>query len=920
MTPVITVDSGGGYSEEVMVLRVPVRLPDVGHLPMGFFYEQETGLLEAIPLTDFGGGRITLATRHFSDIVVVQVDINDLPSTIDTGFRPRVDDWHFPNDGSYVSPIGHCAGQTLTAMWYFARKVREGGPNLYGLHDNGTPGLWEDDVLAYRLASLVQVDIDWDVQAKSYTQGLREWIDTPNVDDTNTWNQIRAAMYVTGQPQLIGVRNSKEKRGHALIAYKVSENRLYVADPNFPGQSDRYIPIGRPWGAPTIQLFSPYRSGDSARAIERGSQTEYDEVHFYGQTALVNWDMLGDRWLEFEQGSVGAGRFPPYRLMYLDADGQQRALRDGLVVSQQSLFVEVAGQDGGEPPFIPNVNVYLDGKWQKQAQFGLEVAPGLNSLGIAVYGQMEVSKDRFEDRWIGFDWILVTYLPSAIPISTPSPTPPPPTQTPIPIDAPAAEPLIAFSSSVSPQIRVMQPDGSDMTGLTSITNLLVYDPKWSHDGSRIAFKAGVRDGAWQVFLMNTDGSGLSSLTSGFAAIGTTEWSPDGSRIAFSALSDYLYGNYDVYVINTDGTGLTNLTDDTSTGGSGPSWSPDGTRIAFSSGRDGDKSETGFTLSEIYVMNADGSQQTNLTNNPTLNDYTAAWSPDGATIAFTGYNYETHNGGVYSMNADGSGRTRLTSDSVDASYPAWSPDGSRVAFKGRSDDRSDIYVVNADGSEETRLTSDPAMDLSPTWSRDGLKIAFSSDRSGRDQVYVINADGSGGLTRLTTDPGASYREPAWQPSLRAVPTPTPTPTQTPTATPTPAAGEAQETALRHFQTWRTLGGVRAFEAPKTWTIQVPAGFTKFEVGNYDVNKPTEVNRYMGWNGYLKVNGQFAWEFKSFTGGVGRIKDHTIGQEVAETTGRGLWLDITSMVQAGSNTITYYHYTGGDGIGVKTRLVE
>jgi hypothetical protein len=102
--------------------------------------------------------------------------------------------------------------------------------------------------------------------------------------------------------------------------------------------------------------------------------------------------------------------------------------------------------------------------------------------------------------------------------------------------------------------------------------------------------------------------------------------------------------------------------------------------------------------------------------------------------------------------------------------------------------------------------------------------------------------------------------------------------------------------------------------------VPAGFTKFEVGNYDVNKPTEVNRYMGWNGYLKVNGQFAWEFKSFTGGVGRIKDHTIGQEVAETTGRGLWLDITSMVQAGSNTITYYHYTGGDGIGVKTRLVE
>jgi Tol biopolymer transport system component len=84
---------------------------------------------------------------------------------------------------------------------------------------------------------------------------------------------------------------------------------------------------------------------------------------------------------------------------------------------------------------------------------------------------------------------------------------------------------------------------------------------------------------------------------------TPAWSPDGTQIAFRSDRD---GSSDVYVINTDGTGLQDLTDDPAFDWA-PSWSPDGSQIAFQTNRDGDW--------EIYIMNADGTAPTNLTHNP-----------------------------------------------------------------------------------------------------------------------------------------------------------------------------------------------------------------------------------------------------------------------------------------------------------------
>ena len=110
-------------------------------------------------------------------------------------------------------------------------------------------------------------------------------------------------------------------------------------------------------------------------------------------------------------------------------------------------------------------------------------------------------------------------------------------------------------------------------------------------------------------------------------------------------------------MNSDGTGVVRLTD----GGydTYPDWSPDGQRIAYSSRRDGN----------IYVMNSDGTSQTNLTNFGEHNYY-PSWSPDGNRIVFSSTR-GGEDGKIYVMNSDGTGVTRLTDGGWDT-YPDWSP--------------------------------------------------------------------------------------------------------------------------------------------------------------------------------------------------------------------------------------------------------
>ena len=145
---------------------------------------------------------------------------------------------------------------------------------------------------------------------------------------------------------------------------------------------------------------------------------------------------------------------------------------------------------------------------------------------------------------------------------------------------------------------------------TRLTNNDAEDvqPTWSPDARRIAFVSG-RDGNWNIYVANADGSGTTRLTHHAASDWRPSWSPDGRRIAFVSIRDSdrssFPPNSDIYSVNADGTELTRLTDNDMVNGA-PAWSPDGRRIVFSSSR-------GHGRSGVFVMNPDGSEITGIAN-------------------------------------------------------------------------------------------------------------------------------------------------------------------------------------------------------------------------------------------------------------------------------------------------------------------
>jgi TolB protein len=285
----------------------------------------------------------------------------------------------------------------------------------------------------------------------------------------------------------------------------------------------------------------------------------------------------------------------------------------------------------------------------------------------------------------------------------------------------------------------------------------VQTPVWSPGGGKVVFSSR-RDGNWEIYVVNANGSGQQNLTRNPARDGLPAWSPDARKIAF--VRHHERGD-SVWVMNADGSGQRMC----ARRGNSPAWSPDGRKIAFTN------------AAGIFAMNPDGSEHRRLARGVGGRTASLVWSPDGRRLALLadGENGD-FNFNLYVVNTDGSGPRNVTHGGG-VSDPAWSPDGRKIAFVRDRNDNADVFVVNADGSGPRRLTRTPASDSAPAWAPDGQKIVFVSNRGGTYEVYVMNADGSGqralgartvgGRGQFRGEVAAPDDAPAWSPDGRKI---------------------------------------------------------------------------------------------------------------------------------------------------------
>ena len=308
-------------------------------------------------------------------------------------------------------------------------------------------------------------------------------------------------------------------------------------------------------------------------------------------------------------------------------------------------------------------------------------------------------------------------------VTSPTPTPVPLTPTPTnPVVVVRTMTSIAFrarnvgSTGDLPtwQIFVMDADGSNRQRITQSDGEDIT-PTWSPDGQRIAYVSKQGDNR-DIVVMPAPGASWPAdqdwpfrVTQHPASDWTAAWSPDGQQITFSSNRT---GYWEIFIVNADGTGLSQITND-GAGALSPVWSPDGRTMAYSGKRDDNW--------DIYTMPAPlPGQEEDFQPEPRRlvlaegNDLSPIYSPTGDRIVFE--SNRDGNAEIYVMNADGSNQRNVSnSPSVDDHGPVWSPDGKRILFYSGREGNWDLFLMTDDGRNVINLTDTPDVDeQEPAW--------------------------------------------------------------------------------------------------------------------------------------------------------------------------------------------------------------
>lgn len=300
-------------------------------------------------------------------------------------------------------------------------------------------------------------------------------------------------------------------------------------------------------------------------------------------------------------------------------------------------------------------------------------------------------------------------------------------------------------------VTVSDPNGENAKTLESLPKGEKREVVVSPDGRFIAVSLGMM--GLDLHVAKLDGSPavhLSKSKKGFVGWSQPTWSPDSKKIVCAVGEMF---DYNLWVVDADGGNPKNLTQESKVKILMPAWSPDGSKIAYIADP-GEESGGGrsYGLSNVWIIDRNGSGKRQLTRKDG-DAILPRWSPDSRKILYTHRPVQKREGNtrvmggtdVWCIGSDGGGDKNLTNNNgkEENSWPAWSPDGKKIALIARKDGGpGSVYVMDADGSNVKAL-------LEPKWGQESFsRVQWSPDGSrlifqdGYDKIMFLNADGSG----------------------------------------------------------------------------------------------------------------------------------------------------------------------------------